>query len=104
MILAFAVPPLLWNINWKMYMIFATFNGLSFIHMTLLAPETRGFTLEEMDDVFDSGRPAWKSYKKESRLDKLQKEIEDGKLKIDVGHKQTPTTVENVPAAEEKTV
>lgn len=106
MILAFAVPPLLWNINWKMYMIFATFNGLSFIHMTLLAPETRGFTLEEMDDVFDSGRPAWKSYKKESRLDKLQKEIEDGKLKIDVGHshKQSPTVVENAPATEEKTV
>lgn len=106
MILAFAVPPLLWNINWKMYMIFATFNGLSFIHMTLLAPETRGFTLEEMDDVFDSGRPAWKSYKKESRLDKLQKDIEAGKLKIDApfGHKQTPTTVENVAATEEKTV
>jgi len=26
-VLAFAVPPLLWAINWKMYMIFAAFNG-----------------------------------------------------------------------------
>ncbi|KAI1488305.1 general substrate transporter [Biscogniauxia mediterranea] len=82
MILAFAVPPLLWNINWKMYMIFAAFNGASFIHMTLMAPETKGYTLEEMDDVFDSGRPAWKSRKKTSRLDALTKDIEQGNVKI----------------------
>ncbi|KAK8113055.1 MFS general substrate transporter [Apiospora sp. TS-2023a] len=82
MILAFAVPPLLWNINWKMYMIFAAFNGAAFVHMSLLAPETKGFTLEEMDEVFDSGRPAWKSYKKVSRLDQLTKDIEAGHVKI----------------------
>jgi len=59
--LAFAVPPLLRAINWKMfvpypnsptgsrlivwvcrYMIFGTFNGLAFIHMFLTAPETKG--------------------------------------------------------------
>ncbi|ORY61409.1 MFS sugar transporter-like protein [Pseudomassariella vexata] len=84
MILAFGVPPLLWNINWKMYMIFAAFNGAAFIHMSLLAPETKGYTLEEMDDVFDSGRPAWKTHKKESRLDQLAKDIEAGNVKIDV--------------------
>lgn len=33
-ILAFAVPPLLWSINWKMYMIFGTFNGLALIHVS----------------------------------------------------------------------
>ncbi|KAK6083969.1 glucose transporter [Seiridium cupressi] len=108
MVLAFAVPPLLWNINWKMYMIFATFNGVAFIHMTLLAPETRGFTLEEMDDVFDSGRPAWKSYKKESRLDQLQKEIEAGNVKVDApfghGTKQTPIAATTTPAVDEKTI
>lgn len=32
--LAFAVPPLLWSINWKMYMIFGTFNGLALIHVS----------------------------------------------------------------------
>ncbi|CAG8975100.1 hypothetical protein HYALB_00008940 [Hymenoscyphus albidus] len=83
-ILAFAVPPLLWNINWKMYMIFATFNGAAFIHMFLTAPETKGKTLEEMDDVFDSGIPAWKGVTKESRLDRYQREIEAGELKVDV--------------------
>jgi hypothetical protein len=50
--------------------------------MFLLAPETKGKTLEEMDEVFDSGRPAWKAPPKESRLDRLQKEIEEGNLKV----------------------
>ena len=80
--MAFAVPPLLWSINWKMYMIFGTFNAVAFIHMFLTAPETKGRTLEEMDDVFDSGIPAWKSVKSESRLDRYQRDIEEGKLKV----------------------
>lgn len=41
MVLAFAVPPLLWNINYKMYYIFAAFNGCAFLHMFFLAPETK---------------------------------------------------------------
>jgi len=80
--LAFAVPPLLWNINWKMYMIFAAFNGAALIHMFLTAPETKGKTLEEMDEVFDSGIPAWKGVKKGSRLDQLESEIEKGNIKV----------------------
>ncbi|AEO64471.1 uncharacterized protein THITE_2110636 [Thermothielavioides terrestris NRRL 8126] len=84
MVLAFAVPPLLWNINYKMYYIFGAFNAAAFIHMTLFAPETKGYTLEEMDEVFDSGRPAWKAHKKTSRLDELQREIEAGHLKVSV--------------------
>ena len=63
-------------------MIFATFNGAAFIHMFLTAPETKGKTLEEMDDVFDSGLPAWKPVTKGSRLDQLQRDIEAGDLKI----------------------
>ncbi|KAI1141654.1 general substrate transporter [Hypoxylon sp. FL0543] len=76
MVLAFGVPPLLWNINWKVYMIFAAFNGCAFIHMALCAHETAGLTLEEMDDVFDSGHLAWRPRKKTSRLDALQRDIE----------------------------
>ena len=63
-------------------MIFATFNGAAFIHMFLTAPETKGKTLEEMDEVFDSGLPAWKSLPPSSRLDQLQKDIEAGNLKV----------------------
>jgi MFS family permease len=81
-ILAFAVPPLLWSINWKMYMIFGTFNALAFIHMFLTAPETKGKSLEEMDEVFDMGIPAWKTGKIESRLDALQRDIEAGNVKV----------------------
>lgn len=68
-------------------MIFATFNGLALIHMFFTAPETKGKTLEEMDEVFDSGVPAWKSAKhlKGSKLDRLQAEIEKGERKVTFG-------------------
>ncbi|KAG7286416.1 MFS sugar transporter [Staphylotrichum longicolle] len=86
MVLAFGVPPLLWNISYKMYYIFGAFNAAAFIHMALLAPETKGYTLEEMDEVFDSGRPAWKKREKKSRLDELEREIEAGNVKSYLEH------------------
>lgn len=84
MVLAFAVPPLLWNISFKMYYIFAAFNGAALIHMALLAPETKGYTLEEMDEVFNSGIPAWKKYKRSGRLEELERQIEAGDIKVAV--------------------
>ncbi|KAL4802180.1 general substrate transporter [Aspergillus unguis] len=81
-LLALFVPPLLWNINWKMYMIFAAFNTAAAIHMFLTAPETKGFTLEEMDEVFDSGLPAWRRAKIASRLEEIEREIAEGNLKV----------------------
>jgi hypothetical protein len=50
--------------------------------MFLTAPETKGKTLEEMDDVFDSGIPAWKAGKIGSRLDQVQRDIEAGNVKV----------------------
>jgi hypothetical protein len=35
-----------------------------------------------MDEVFDSGLPAWKAVPKGSRLDQIQKDIEAGNLKV----------------------
>lgn len=90
--LAFAVPPLLRSINWKMYMIFATFNGCALIHMFLTAPETKGRTLEEMDEVFDSGAPAWRSTAGPSRLDQLKADIEAGNLKVNISHEDVAQT------------
>jgi MFS family permease len=81
MALAFAVPPLLNTIRWRMYMIFGAFNYLAFIHMFFMAPETKGVPLEEMDAVFDSGTPAWMSRVRVTRLERLQKDIEDGNVK-----------------------
>lgn len=77
-VLAFSTPPLLRIIDWKLYMVFATFNGIAFVHMFLTAPETKGKTLEEMDDVFDKGLAPWMAGPKGSRLDFLESEIEDG--------------------------
>lgn len=85
-----------------MYMIFAAFNGCALVHMFLTAPETKGKTLEEMDDVFDSGLPAWKAVPKGSRLDQLEKDIEEGKLKVHGFRGNTTTTdEEKAPVAAE---
>ena len=93
--LAYAVPPMLNNIKWKTYLVFGTFNACAAIHMFLTAHETkRRFhnlvldgpnfcrTLEEMDEVFESGLPAWKSSKLQSgRLENLTDELaQDPKL------------------------
>jgi hypothetical protein len=63
-------------------MLFGAFNGIAFIHMFLTAPETKGKSLEEMDEVFDSGRPAWREGTKGSRLDVLEREIREGGVKV----------------------
>ncbi|KAH6617218.1 MFS sugar transporter-like protein [Chaetomium tenue] len=105
MVLAFGVPPLLWNISYKMYYIFGAFNAAAFVHMTLMAPETKGFTLEEMDEVFNSGLPAWKRYKKASRLEELEREIEAGNLKVAVpvgGQTTAASTAQQATESEKK--
>lgn len=68
-------------------MIFAVFNGIALIHMFLAAPETKGKTLEEMDEVFESGKWAWQGVPKESRLEALSKDIEKGAIKVIPGQK-----------------
>ncbi|KAK4225121.1 MFS sugar transporter-like protein [Podospora fimiseda] len=112
MVLAFAVPPLLTNINYRMYFIFGAFNAAALIHVFFLAPETKGYALEEMDEVFDSGRPAWKKYKKSNRLEDLERQIAAGNLKVAVplamvggeGVKAGATGVENKSTAGEGVV
>jgi hypothetical protein len=85
--LAYAVPPMLNHIKYKTYFVFGTFNAVAAIHMFLAAHETKrryltsgkdliARTLEEMDEVFDSGLPAWKSSKiRSARLEQLTEEI-----------------------------
>lgn len=64
--------------------------------MALMAPETKGYTLEEMDDVFNSGMPAWKRYNKGSKLDQLEQEIQQGRFKVDADEKVLDTHNEAV--------
>lgn len=51
--------------------------------MFLTAPETKGFTLEEMEDVFNSGLPAWRRYRID-RLEQLEKDIQEGNIKVNI--------------------
>ncbi|KAF8935324.1 general substrate transporter [Dissophora ornata] len=77
-ILAYAVPPALEHIQYRTYFIFGGFCVAMTIHVFLMFPETKGRTLEEMDDVFNSDLPAWKSRGlPESKLDR---DIEDIKM------------------------
>jgi MFS family permease len=74
--LAYAVPPMLQHIKYNTYFVFAAINLFSAIVMFLFAHETKQRTLEEMDEVFDSSVPAWRSSKiKNNRLEQLAEEI-----------------------------
>lgn len=60
--LAWAVPPGLSTIGWKVYFIFGTFNFAAFIHVLFMYPETVGRSLEEVEEIFKQGHTfsAWK--------------------------------------------
>ena len=80
--IGFAVPPLLWKIQWKVYMLFGALNALAFLHVFLAAPETKGKTLEDLFVVFDGERRAWEKGAMGSRLYKVVRGIEEGTVKV----------------------
>jgi sugar porter (SP) family MFS transporter len=55
------VPVAFQNISWKTYIIFGVFNVAMFIHVFFAFPETAGKPLEEVDEIFTKGIPAWKT-------------------------------------------
>ncbi|KAI0006244.1 putative MFS glucose transporter [Xylariaceae sp. FL0662B] len=59
--LAFFVAPAFTNIVWKTYIIFGVFCAAMTFHIFFTYPETAERTLEEIDLVFDSNVPAWRS-------------------------------------------
>ncbi|KAG0348967.1 hypothetical protein BG004_003129 [Podila humilis] len=77
-ILAYAVPPALENIQYRTYFIFAGFCVAMTIHVFFMFPETKGRTLEEMDELFNSDMPAWKT--RALPASKLDAEIEQMKI------------------------
>ncbi|CAO3673552.1 unnamed protein product [Umbelopsis vinacea] len=54
-------PPMMQSINYKAYFFYACMNVAAGVHVYLACPETKGRTLEEVDALFNSGVPAWKS-------------------------------------------
>lgn len=79
-VLAFAVPPLLYSINWKMYILFGSFNICALVQVFLTLPETKNFSLEEMDSVFE-GR-AWRRGRERSGLHDVEAQIRAGVLVV----------------------
>ncbi|KAI8888190.1 general substrate transporter [Backusella circina FSU 941] len=51
-IIGLIVPTMLQNITYGTYIFFACFLGISFGFIWFFVPETKGLTLEEMDDIF----------------------------------------------------
>ncbi|KAF9933905.1 hypothetical protein FBU30_004073 [Linnemannia zychae] len=79
--LAYAVPPLLESIQYRTYFIFASFCVAMTIHVFFMFPETKGRTLEEMDELFSSHIPAWKT--RAQPASHLDRDIEGLKLSQD---------------------
>ncbi|ORX43072.1 general substrate transporter [Hesseltinella vesiculosa] len=52
-VLSFMVPYAMQSLRYGLYMLFAGFNFLMMVHVYLAYPETKGYTLEEMDIVFE---------------------------------------------------
>ncbi|KAH6644757.1 high affinity glucose transporter [Boeremia exigua] len=59
--LSYFVPPAFVNIQWKVYLIFAIFCAAMAIHTFFLFPETAGKSLEDIEEMFMEGIPAWKT-------------------------------------------
>ncbi|KAK9489138.1 general substrate transporter [Lipomyces doorenjongii] len=78
-LLALAVPSLLRTIQWRLYIIFGSFNIGAFIYALFRVRETKQRTLEEMDEVFEHGEPVWRSFtgvRYTGRFDALVQEFE----------------------------
>lgn len=60
--LGYFVPPAFENIQWKTYIIFGVFCTAMTIHIFFMFPETAGKPLEEVDEIFASGVPAWRTH------------------------------------------
>ncbi|KAI5305098.1 hypothetical protein KEM56_005311, partial [Ascosphaera pollenicola] len=83
-LLGLFVPPILHSINWKMYLIFAAFNTVACVHMFFCCFETKGYTLEEMDDIFNCGKWPFQKIDITSRLEILKTKVEAGEEKVTV--------------------
>ncbi|KAF4970142.1 hypothetical protein FSARC_2739 [Fusarium sarcochroum] len=88
--LAFFVPPSFHNIQWQTYMIFGTFCIAMTVHAFFTYPETARKTLEEVDVIFESNIPAWRSAKASGGFDeKIEEAKRTGGLKGEIDEKET---------------
>ncbi|KAF1806038.1 general substrate transporter [Mucor lusitanicus] len=74
-VLSFVVPLMMERIHYGLYLLFAAFNFLMALHVFIAYPETKGYTLEEMDIVFEHNP------RKKIPQDVMDKWIEDRGLR-----------------------
>ncbi|KAJ4862101.1 sugar transporter domain-containing protein [Trichoderma breve] len=83
LIMSLAVPRMLMRFDAKIYYLFALFNFFAFSHVAAEARETEGGPLEEMDDLFNSGRFAWEKQPRGVKFDFLVSRFENHPAVVD---------------------
>ncbi|OBT84036.1 hypothetical protein VE02_09047 [Pseudogymnoascus sp. 03VT05] len=98
--LSFLVPICLENIKWKTYILFGTFCAAMGIHVFFCFPETAGKTLEEIDSVFESRTPPWRTHV-QSQTPVASNKLEDIEKNVspDTKDSSRPETVSQIEDA-----
>lgn len=98
--LSYFTPPAFVNIQWRVYIIFGVFCTAMAIHTFFLFPETAGKTLEDVEEMFMAGVPAWKTkvdYSNTRRAERGELDAEKGKTMEHSPERRED--VENAPKA-----
>lgn len=85
--LTFFTLPGFQHIQWRLYCIFGTFCLCALIHVFLLFQETRGKSLEEMDDIFNN-ESIW-AFRVKEKPSRLDVEIEEAKRALESSGDET---------------
>jgi sugar porter (SP) family MFS transporter len=94
--LSYFVPPAFVNIQWKVYIIFGVFCTAMAVHTFFMFPETAGKTLEDIEEMFLAGVPAWKTKVDYSNVRNAERGVVDLEKKAAFEH--SPERVENASA------
>ncbi|KAL1800099.1 hypothetical protein ACET3X_000441 [Alternaria dauci] len=91
--LSYFVPPAFVNIQWRVYLIFGVFCFAMAVHTFFLFPETAGKTLEDVEEMFMTGVPAWKTKVEYNSTRRAERgDIDNEKA---AGLEHSPVRVEN---------
>ncbi|KAJ5089299.1 hypothetical protein N7532_007983 [Penicillium argentinense] len=85
--LSYFTPPAFVNIKWKTYLIYGVFSFAMTLHVFFCFPETAGKTLEEVEGLLSSNRPAWRTAVDNRKLERVMDSTCVGEKK-DVTHEE----------------
>ena len=78
----FGTPVALARITWKMYLVMACWLAVETVWAFFTITETRGFTLEELDDIYAARNPVKESIKRNGEVSKQLKSQEKTKFSL----------------------